>query len=171
MGQHGVQCAYVDFLRWATQFPRHQMLEHPRSQRVTLLSPLQRSRFMAATRGRDAFLYVQHAEHWLMRLPVERACVSDQLYQLFSDMNLRSGHCMPATALGIKFLYQDELEAFLQAERLWISSCWLGDREEVAGFGSEVIGVPISRQDIVEVLEASTPGTSTNRLRERNRQF
>ena len=106
-----------------------------------------------------------------MRLPVERACVSDQLYLLFSGMNLRSGHCMPATALGIKFLYQDELEAFLQAERLWISSCWLGDREEVAGFGSEVIGVPISRQDIVEVLEASTPGTSTNRLRERNRQF
>lgn len=73
--------AYVNFMRWASNFRRDEITRHPRHGAVMMLSPMQSSRFAFAVEGSTTLLGAQPFEMaWLSVMPFESAYVSDRLY-------------------------------------------------------------------------------------------
>jgi hypothetical protein len=156
---------YVNFLRWTTQFPADQVLEHPQYNRVFELSTQQCMRFLTLAQGDDAMLFVQRPERWMLGLPVDEACVSDRLYLVLSSISPIEGVTVKPIAIGMGFHDSRMLAAFAKAKRLWIRSCVLNDQDRVSSVGDKVTGVTISRRDVHEALRARDPQNRHNFVR------
>ena len=144
--------AYVNFMRWAGNFRRDEIVKHPRHPRIVMLSPLQSSRFAFAIDGNTVLLGAQPFEMaWLTVMPFEDAYVSDRLY-----LTANSVECLDVTLPSLSVgIFCDQ-----KAKRNQMAACnhvvpvpiTVADGV-VAEVGRPVgMGVPIRRGDVVAAL-------------------
>lgn len=144
--------AYANFLRWAANFRRDEVLKHPNHDRVMLLSPMQSGRFCFAIEGDTLLLGVQDFEAvWMAAMPFDCAYVSDRLY-----LSVEGVACMdaklPPLALGI-FVDDPAKRAamsaarFVQPTRVYVSDGRIADVGRAFG-----LGFPMKQGDVIKQL-------------------
>lgn len=93
--------AYVNLLRWASNFKKDELLRHPSHEQVLMLSPMQSGRFSFAIEGETLLIGVQPFEAaWMCFMPFDCAFVSDRLYLMIEGTDCLGTNIKPM-ALGI----------------------------------------------------------------------
>lgn len=108
--------AYTNFLRWAANFKRDEVLNHPNHERVMLLSPMQSGRFSFAVDDATLYVGVQPFEAaWVAFMPFQAAYISDRLYLSVEAVSLMDAR-IPALSLGI-FVDESSKRALMASAR------------------------------------------------------
>lgn len=144
--------AYANFLRWAANFRRDEVVKHPNHDRVMLLSPVQSGRFSFAIEGDTLLLGVQDFEAaWMAAMPFDSAYVSDRLY-----LSVEGVACMdakfPPLALGIFVDDAAKRRAmsaarFVQPVRISVRDGCIAEVGRALG-----LGFPIRQGDVIKQL-------------------
>jgi hypothetical protein len=146
--------ATANFMRWAANFNKEELVRHPRSQQVFMLSPMQSGRFAFAVDGEALYLGVQPFEvPWLSVMPVETAYVSDRLYLMVDGISVMDSKLLP---LGVGFFVDDPVKRKLMASAKHVQIVQMTVHDgRVSGLGQSIGGrIPLSSTDIVRALSA-----------------
>lgn len=93
--------SYANFLRWAANFKRTEMVRHNQHDKIMLLSVVQSGRFSFAIDGDTLFIGVQKFEAvWMLSMPFSSAYVSDRLYLSVDSVTCIDSK-LPSLVLGI----------------------------------------------------------------------
>jgi hypothetical protein len=154
--------AYANFLRWTANFQKDEVTQHPKHERVILLSPMQSGRFSFSLEGDTLYLGVQGFEAvWLATMPFAKAYISDRLYLCVEGVACMDSR-LPPLALGI---FVDDLAKRRQmAPAKWLQSMRVrvSQGRVLALDGTIGPKVPLSAADIIPALAAR----AQNKLRE-----
>jgi hypothetical protein len=148
---------YTNFLRWAANFRKNEMLPHPRHDRVMLLSPMQSGRFGFCVDGDTLMLGVQPFEAaWMAALPFAMAYVTDRLYLSVDSVTCMENPLSPL-AIGIFVDARSKRHAMSRASRLQL-------------FGVEAVGGVITSVDrelgtLIRLSDEDIIGALDNRAR------
>lgn len=148
--------ATANFMRWAANFNKEELVRHPRSQQVFMLSPMQSGRFAFALEGDTLYLGVQPFEvPWLSVMPVETAYISDRLYLMVEGISVMDSKLLP---LGVGFFVDDvaKRKAMASAKHLQIVRATVHEGR-VVDIGEAIGGrIAMSSTDIIRALTAKT---------------
>jgi hypothetical protein len=144
---------YTNFLRWAANFRKNELLPHPRHDRVMLLSPMQSGRFSFCVDGDTLLVGVQTFESaWMATLPFCKAYVSDRLY-----LSVEGVRCMESqlSPLCVGIFVDSRAKRSVMAHATWLQLV------EVVAVGSTIASVgeklgapiPIADEDVIAALE------------------
>ena len=141
--------AYTLFLRWSSNFPKEELVRHPRDARVMLLSPMQSGRFTFALDDETVYLGVQSFEAaWLATLPIDQVHVSDRLYLSVNGVNCIDSK-LPPLAIGI--FVDDAGKRSAMSSARWLQPVHLQVAAGQVTAVGELLGsrAPVSATDIV----------------------
>jgi len=155
---------YTNFLRWAANFKKDEILKHPQHDQVILLSPMQSGRFSFAIEDDTVLLGIQAFESaWFSVMPFECAYVSDRLYLYVNGVS-----CMDAkmSSIGIGIFVDDLKKRQHLAQAKWIKPVHVFvENGQVTKIGAPLgQRFPIRKEDIISSLVAA----AKNRLKQQD---
>ncbi|MBV6747205.1 hypothetical protein [Xanthomonas vasicola] len=147
--------SYANFLRWAANFKRDEIKQHPNHARVLLLSPMQSGRFSFAIEESTILLGIQPFEAaWFASMPFDNAYVSDRLYLAVEEVACMDAK-LPPLALGI-FIDDSRKRAAMQAAKYLQPVRVTVKDGRVADVGRALgLVVPLKQGDVVKQLVAA----------------
>lgn len=144
--------AYANFLRWAANFRKDEIIRHPKHDRVMLLSPMQSGRFSFAVEESTLLLGVQPFEAaWIAAMPFEAAYVTDRLYLSVEGVACMDSR-MPPLALGVFVDEARKRQLMASAEVIQPVRVWVENGVVIEVGDSVGQPIPILEGDIVRQL-------------------
>lgn len=150
--------ACMNFMRWAANFRRDEVILHPQHDSVMLLSPLQSSRFSYAVQNDTVMLGVQHFEAaWMQAMPIEAAYITDRIYLRVREVPILNTK-MPELIIGIYVNNSKKLAEMASASVLQPVRVDVCDGQVTTVGRALGVGYPIVKKDIIKALKDEAKG-------------